>query len=296
MPKHFHHIGIIGKYGASHLSDTLEKLIAFLEKNTIRYTLDCATMPPSYQQHSAARPLKDWSNEIDLAITIGGDGTFLYAARHLASQCIPLIGINAGRLGFLADIAVSEFERSLTAIFSGNFHRESRQMIQAQITGASGEHRLCALNEIVIHKRRMARMIEVAVAMNDKPLCQYRADGVIFSTPTGSTAYALSAGGPIIAPDLPALLIVPVCPHTLTQRPLVVSADSVITLTAPAVAQHEAQLTLDGQQEQLLNGDERITISLSQSITILRPEDYPFQARLRDKLNWGSSPRIPTEQ
>lgn len=295
MTQAFTHIGIIGKYGADHTGATIERVIALLEKQQLRYTIAADTAPPELKNHSHCRPIKDWQSDIDLAVVIGGDGTFLYAGRMLHAKNIPLVGINAGRLGFLADLSAEHLEPQLSAILSGDYCLETRQILSATIENAHQiRGKFVAINDLVIHKRTMARMVELNTYNRGEFLCHYRADGLILSTPTGSTAYALSAGGPILEPSLDALIIAPICPHTLTHRPVVVGSGSAITITLGDDPQ-DIQLTIDGQEEFLLQTGDCIHTRHHGKITVLHPSDYRFQHRLRQKLNWGIDPDHPTD-
>ena len=289
----FTHIGIVGKYGASHLGDTIARVIATLEARDLSVTLDRNTMPDSWRTHARARPIADWSDDIDLAVVIGGDGTFLYAGRSLLDKNIPLLGINTGRLGFLADVPEESLEAHLNRILDGHYQREQRRILSVRVTH-QGENtaRFYAINDAVIHKRSMARMIEVDVYARGQYLSHYRADGLILATPTGSTAYALSAGGPIIEPSLDALLVVPICAQTLTQRPVVLHADIDIDVDISAISK-DVQLTIDGQAEHLLNPTDRVHITSAPRLSVIHPIDYQFQSRLRQKLNWGVAPDHP---
>ena len=290
----FTHIGIVGKYGASHLGDAIARVVALLQARGLRVTLDRNTMPEPWRHSEYAQPIMQWPDDIDLAIVIGGDGTFLYAGRSLLGKHIPLLGINTGRLGFLADLPQESLEDSLNAIFDGHYQREQRNTLSVHVNrnGDKGA-RFFAINDAVIHKRNMARMIEVEVFIRGQYLSHYRADGLILATPTGSTAYALSAGGPIIEPTLSALLVVPICPHTLTQRPLVIDAASDIEVRIGANSIKDVQLTIDGQAEYHLNPTDSITLRRARDLTVIHPADYQFQSRLRQKLNWGIAPETP---
>lgn len=290
----FTHIGIVGKYGASHVGDTIARVMAVLDARQLQVTLDQNTMPAPWHDHPRARPISQWSDDINLAVVIGGDGTFLYAGRSLLEKNIPLLGINTGRLGFLADLPLETLEDSLNAIFDGHYQRERRHTLAVRVTHQGRDTaQFHAINDAVIHKRSMARMIEVEVFTRGQYLSQYRADGLILATPTGSTAYALSAGGPIIEPTLDAMLVVPICPHTLTQRPVVIDGQSDIEVRVSASSIKDVQLTIDGQAEHLLNPTDCVTIRRAQKLTVIHPADYQFQSRLRQKLNWGVAPEDP---
>lgn len=284
----FQHIGIIGKNGSEEVAPTIMRLLALLNECDISFSLDARTMPESLKAHPSASETEQWPDSVDLCIVIGGDGTFLYAGRALLDKQIPLLGINAGRLGFLADVPVTELESGLKAIFQGKYSSEIRQCqhIAVENDGAT-RAAFYAINETVIHKRNMARMIEVDVYTQDRFLCHYRADGLIISTPTGSTAYALSAGGPIVEPSLPASLLVPICPHTLMQRPLVLDASRSIRACINRERFKDVQLTIDGQEEYVLHAGDSVVIRQARQLTVIHPAGYKFQQRLREKFNWG---------
>lgn len=292
MTNQFSHIGIIGKYGAVHTGNIIHRLIALLEARGIALTLDIHTVPSDLANHPRAQQIKEWSNTIDLAIVIGGDGTFLSAGRALHQKNIPLVGINAGRLGFLADISADQLEAQFGEILDGSYVLERRQILKIAIENSGVERgRFVAVNDVVIHKRTMARMVELDAYARGEFLCHYHADGLILSTPTGSTAYALSAGGPILEPSLEALIIAPICPHTLTHRPVVVGAESDIEVVLGGDIQ-DIQLTIDGQEEFLLGAHDRIITQHCGHLTVLHPANYQFQERLRQKLNWGVAPTL----
>ena len=287
MPLHIRHIGIVGKYGAVRVDDTIARLIAALTARGLTYTLDRDTAPPQYQNDPAALPIAAWG-DVDLCIVVGGDGTFLYAGRALIARQIPLIGIHTGRLGFLTDLTLADIDSGLDHILSGAYHREERHTLHVTVDTRDGSYDHTAINDAVIHSSK-ARMIELDVYTHARHLSHYRADGLIIATPTGSTAYALAAGGPIIEPNLPVSLVVPICPHTLTQRPVVIDANSPITIT-PGAKSSGAQLSIDGQQQHRLLQKDRITIRAGIPLPVLHPENYHFQDRLRAKLNWGIAP------
>mgnify|MGYP000990481900 CR=1 FL=1 len=285
MTSHFKHIGIVGKYGAVRVDDTIARVIAILNAHGLACTLDRDTAPPQYRDSPAALPIAAW-DDVDLCIVVGGDGTFLYAGRALITRQIPLLGIHTGRLGFLADLTLNDLPDRLDRILGGEYHREERHTLHVPVATRDGSHAHTAINDAVIRSSK-AQMIELDVYSHDRYLSHYRADGLIIATPTGSTAYALAAGGPIIEPNLPVNLVVPICPHTLTQRPVVIDAASPITITPCGSGAH---LSIDGQQQHRLHPKDRITIRAGIPLPVLHPENYHFQDRLRAKLNWGIAP------
>ena len=226
----------------------------------------------------------------ELAIIIGGDGTFLRAARSLVPYEVRLLGINLGRLGFLTDLMPSEIEPQLVEILAGKFKEEQRSLLECWVL-RDGESitRVDALNDVVAHKWNTARLIQLETYIDERLVHSQYSDGLIVSTPTGSTAYALAGGGPIIHPGLDAIVLVPICPHTLSNRPIVVRGDSRIEVVMrSAGAQPEAQLTCDGQTIlELLPGD-RISIRRNEHrLRLIHPSGYDYYATLRTKLHWN---------
>lgn len=233
-----------------------------------------------------------FSQKIDLAIVLGGDGTLLTAARALSDHEVPIIGVNLGRLGFLVDVSTEHaMLDQIDAILSGDCIEEKRFLLEGKVM--RGEECLtqeCAFNDVIIHNRKEVRMIEYSVEINGRHVNHDRADGLIVSTPTGSTAYALSSGGPILHPTLEAIALVPVCPHTLSHRPVVVGADSKIVLQLDPECDVTAQVTFDGQANQSLKPGDRIHIQRKpKGVTLLHPRDYNFYNVLRAKLRWGDN-------
>ncbi|WP_414040916.1 NAD(+)/NADH kinase [Acidithiobacillus sp. M4-SHS-6] len=229
--------------------------------------------------------------ETDLIITIGGDGTLLGTARNTASSGVAILGINQGRLGFLADLSIEQMETALPPILEGHYQQDQRHALHAELWRAHAQiHSGLAINEIFIHKGCGESMIEMGVHMDGHFVYTQRADGVIIATPTGSTAYALSAGGPILSPSLEALLLVPICPHTLTARPLVV-ADSVEIRVRLTACRHPAALSLDSHSSiPLAVGDEILIRRAPCTIRFIHPEEKNFFQILREKLHWAEAP------
>jgi NAD+ kinase len=227
----------------------------------------------------------------ELAIVVGGDGTLLHAARTLSSYDVALLGINLGRLGFLADVSPEDAASTLDAILSGQYQEEERFLLHARVM-RDGEqvNESDALNDIVLHKWNIARMIEFETYVDGQFVNTERADGLIISTPTGSTAYALSAAGPLVHPSLNAMVLAPICPHTLSNRPIIVSGDSVIEVV---VCEHvrEAQVTCDGQLSFSVMSGDRVTVrKKDRPVRLIHPAAYNYFALLRAKLHWGRQP------
>ena len=225
----------------------------------------------------------------DLLITFGGDGTLLSVARH-APASVPIIGVNMGTLGFLTEIRVEDFPAVLDRVLSGNFQAERRVTFDVEVTEPSNEvRRYRVLNDAVINKSALARIIEMRVEVAGAYVSTFRADGLIVSTPTGSTAYNLSAGGPIIYPTMGAVVITPICPHMLTNRPIVLPDD--LSISIQIVTKHqEVFLTLDGQEGFPVTEDEIVTIRKSaHSVLLVHSPDKNYFDVLRRKLKWGES-------
>jgi NAD+ kinase len=233
--------------------------------------------------------LKSLVDQSDLVISLGGDGTLLAAARALVNMDTPLLGINLGRLGFLADVSISDFESHITEVVAGKYTVEKRFFIEGEIQYADNSTSTnIALNDIILHSHESLSMIEYEVHCNGSLIHKQRADGVIVTTPTGSTAYALSGGGPIMHPSLEALAIVPVCPHTLTNRPIVIPASQAIEVRL-SEASSLANINYDGRSSTVLDHTSTVKIQrYPQLLTLLHPEDYDYFGIVRAKLQWSS--------
>ncbi len=231
---------------------------------------------------------KTITSNSDIVIVVGGDGTFLSVARLVKDYSIPIIGINLGGLGFLTEITLDEMYDVLDDIFKGNFTINERMMLKASIY-RSGEKisSYSVLNDVVINKGTLARIIELKTSINDNFVTKYRADGLIVATPTGSTAYSLAAGGPIIYPELNCIILTPICPHTLTNRPIVVSGDDIITVELNSL-DNDVMITLDGQVGFSLRDEDIVKIEKDEKKTLIltSPRKNYFET-LRTKLKWG---------
>ncbi|MFU8837607.1 MAG: NAD(+) kinase [Thiohalomonadaceae bacterium] len=289
MAETFKHIGIIGKYADDSVGGTLAALRDFLQSHQLPCLLDEATARfwPDHQMELANRD--ELGERCDLVIVVGGDGTLLNAARSLAKYSPALLGLNLGRLGFLTDISPSEMTEKLGEILEGRYNEEDRFLLDCRII-RDGETiaQSDALNDVVVHKWDVARMIEVDTYINGTFVNTLRSDGLIVSTPTGSTAYALSGGGPILQPCLQAMVLVPICPHTMSNRPIVVDANNVIEIIIKGQDQSHAQVSCDGQINLGLVAGDRIQIrKLAHTVRLIHPVDHDHFHILRAKLNWG---------
>jgi NAD+ kinase len=233
---------------------------------------------------------EDYNFDVDYVISMGGDGTFLKAASHVGAKGTPIIGVNMGRLGFLADILPSEIEEAVDEIYQNKYTLESHTVIKIEADGEPIEGNPYALNDIAILKRDNAAMITINTYVNDEYLVSYQADGLVISTPTGSTAYNLSNGGPIIVPRAGIISLTPVAPHSLSIRPIVISDDSVIKLTVESRS-HNFLAAIDGRSEKLLEGTKITIRRASYDIKIVKRCTRRYFSTLREKLMWGADNR-----
>lgn len=289
MHTKFKKIAIIGKYMNQSALQLMQRDLADLANHLADKDIE-VWIEENTAQHAEltgfkTAPLESIGCKVDLVIVMGGDGTMLSVARSLIDDDVPLVGINRGRFGFLTDLRVEDMLVQIDRILAGDFIKEPRVMLVAKVV-RDGQvlHANYALNDVVI--KSALRLIELEVTINNRFVYKQRADGLIISTPTGTTAYALSAGGPILHPNLHALTLVPICPHTLSNRPIAVHSDSEIEITL--IQLDEAQLSFDGQFQVVLEmGDKIIVNRAQQTISLLHPSDYCYFDMLRNKLNWG---------
>ncbi len=285
----FHTILLVSKPGDPTLRSTLETLRAFLTRRGCRVLLDASARALLAAQTDPACAQEQTP---DLVLAVGGDGTLLHAARRFADRGVPLAGINRGRLGFLADISPDEMLQHLEEILSGAYHEDQRTMLCGRIH-RDGREILAsaALNDVVLHARRSVRMISFDVYVGGKLLARQNADGIVVATPTGSTAYALSGGGPILHPRVPALTLVPICPHTLSNRPIVIDDRSRLELKLCPESSVPAVVSFDGQVDCDLEPGDRVDVWLKETrLRLIQPVDMDYFAILRAKLKWSELP------
>ncbi|MCH9699238.1 MAG: NAD(+) kinase [Gammaproteobacteria bacterium] len=289
METAFNSIALFGKPNPQ-ISTTLTTIYQFLIEHDFEVLVEHNIAP--FLDCSKAQPLllDDLPKHSDLAIAIGGDGTFLSAARTFSSHQIPLIGINMGRLGFLVDISPTDLPEKLEAVLNGHHIAEERHLLNVRIIRNERTiHEQNAMNEVVIHRWVTPEMIHINTHINHVFLNEQRSDGLIISTPTGSTAYALSGGGPIITPTQNVTLLVPINPHTLSHRPIIIDADSEIEVTFTQNTHINAQLSCDEIGIPDVTVHDRIVVTKARhNVRILHPSDYDFYNTLRAKLHWSS--------
>jgi NAD+ kinase len=284
-PARFRRIALIGRHGGPG-AVPIATLAAFLEA----VVLDVETASDVSAPGVAVVPVDELPRNIDVAIVLGGDGTMLSAARRLAPFDVPLIGVNLGRLGFLTDIPLARMEPTLAAMLDGHYSEERRTLLVVTLERADGSSSTApALNEVVVNRGGLGSMIECSVDVDGRFVYAMRADGVIVATPTGSTAYALSTGGPIIAPEVPAFALVPIAPHALTHRPIAIPDRSIVAITVSRG--RDAAVHCDGQAHFELAEGDRVTAKRAPYIArLLHPEYHDYFAMLREKLHWSETP------
>jgi NAD+ kinase len=290
QPAHtFRNIGIISRPRRSNLSEVAPALLSWLESRGIHVVYDQETAS-SLAEPSEGRGREQVAAASDLLLVLGGDGTLLAAARVAAPRGIPILPINMGSLGFLTSFMLEELYPALEDILAGRLIISERVMLHAELQrGDRILDKQTVLNEVVINKGALARMIELELSIDRDFVCRYRADGLIVASPTGSTAYSLSAGGPIVHPSVESFIITPICPHTLSDRPVVVGDNSIIEVKLSAGTE-SVFLTLDGQKGIPLQATDRVRITRAEQLLklIQTPNKSYFQI-LRNKLKWGEA-------
>lgn len=290
----FRCVALIGRYQTAGLGATLSAITRFLSDRGVEVLLEADTAGSVHDPLAKSASMDEIGRTADLAVAVGGDGTMLGVARRLAPDGVPLVGINHGRLGFITDISLDAWRSALGAILDGKFDAEDRTLITARVV-RDGETVWSdlALNDVVVNRSSRSGMIELEVAVDGVFMYSQRADGLIVATPTGSTAYALSCGGPIIEPALNAVVVVPVCPHTLSDRPIVVPADREIEVRLLAYSDSKAEVMVDGRLLGALEPTDRLLIrEADRRITLIHPPGYDYFDLLRSKLHWGRDSRV----
>ena len=283
----FKTIGLVGKYDTQGIGGSVLVLARFLIERGYSIILASQTAEYLHIDEFPTENLSDLAAHSDVVAVLGGDGTMLSIARALAPHGAPLIGINQGRLGFLTDITIEGMLDAVAEILSGQYVAEERILLNAQVRrNGTPVFEGAAFNDVVVGKGGIGRLIELEIAINSEFVYSQRADGLVVATPTGSTAYALSSGGPIMHPKLEAIALVPVSPHTLSARPIVVSSQSRIEIHLTHA--NDARVHFDGQQGfDLMTGDYVWITRAARPITLLHPHSYSYYDTLRQKLHWG---------
>lgn len=294
---HFRSVALIGRYQDSGLDTPLRALAHTLEQAGCDVFIEESTARNTNITDLNIRNYEEIGRKADLAVIMGGDGTMIGAARELATYDVPLIGVNHGRLGFITDVALKNAHEAVLGVIHGHYDSETRSLLEGRVIRDDKVlHAGIALNDVVINRTGRGGMIELRLELDGVFMHSQRADGVIISTPTGSTAYALSANGPILHPSLKAILLVPIAPQTLSNRPLVVPDTSTLSLTITNLgrAENEANVHFDMQTWSDCQVGDRIDIKRSEhTVRFIHPKGYSFFSTLRQKLDWN---RMPSDE
>ncbi len=293
MDNEFRTVGLLGRVEDPRVAEPMSALAGHLERAGITVmATPRASLPPPVEAVAEA----ELAARADLIVAIGGDGTMLYAAALGRERDVPLLGVNRGRLGFLADVTPDEMLNCLDQVLRGEYVRESRLMLTARIIAPDGRvSTAVALNDIVLQRRGTGRMVDFETRIGDRYVNTHSGDGLIVATPTGSTAYALSCGGPIIEPALNAVVVVPICPHTLNDRPIVIPSQREIEVRLLAFSDSQAEVVIDGHVLGALEPDDRLLVAeADKRITLIHPPGYDYFDILRSKLHWGRDSRVRT--
>jgi len=287
MKSSFKTVALIGKYKSPEIARPLLDLGRFLRKRGVNVLIDKLTASHVGKSPYPVLELVELARKADLAIVIGGDGTMLNIARTLAPHDVPLVGINQGRLGFLTDISIETMFETIGAMLEGKYVTEARMLLAAEVhRGKKRVFDVLAFNEVVLGKGVTGGMIEFDVNIDGQFICTLRADGLIVATPTGSTAYALSAGGPIVHPSLDAMALVPVSPHTLSNRPIVISSDCAVEVVVKGA--DDPRANFDSHSHFPLHRGDRIKVCrYSHTINLMHPVGHSYYGMLREKLHWN---------
>ncbi|HLC26908.1 MAG TPA: NAD(+)/NADH kinase [bacterium] len=282
-------IGVIAKPSRENTRTVLETLLPWLRQRTRTILLDKDTAATVQETSTLSRA--EVAQEAQLMLVLGGDGTFLSVARMIGDRGTPILGVNLGSLGFLTEITLEDLYPTLEKVLAGDYRVEERLMLSAAIVSAGVESpRQLALNDVVINKGALARIIHLETHINRQYVTTFRADGLIVATPTGSTAYSLSAGGPIVYPTMDALILSPICPHTVTNRPLVVPGDSVLEITLKTPSEN-VMVTLDGQVGLPIQHNDTLRVQRAGTrIRVVQPYRKNYFEILRMKLKLGEGP------
>ncbi|MGB1341169.1 MAG: NAD(+) kinase [Pseudomonadales bacterium] len=282
-------VGIFASISGPLVAESLKRVVSVLAARDIQTLVEASELAASSTPSLETATRETICQTADLVIAIGGDGSMLSAARDVAAFGVPLLGINRGKLGFLADVSPDDIETQLNAVLSGESETEAHFLLEGSLDEADGVAIATALNEVTIHSATMARMIEFDLYIDDVFVYKQSSDGLIVSSPTGSTAYALSAGGPIMHPSLDAIVLVPMFPHSLNSRPLVIPGGSELRITLGDKLGAEAKVSFDSQLEFLMHPGESVRVRKhSEPLQLIHPRGQNFYGVCRSKLGWAS--------
>ena len=290
----FRTIALVGNSRDARVSESMLLLASHLHSRDRRLVIDQVVEVDFGAVPVLRQPEEALGRQVELIVAVGGDGTMLHAARLAAPHGVPVLGVNRGRLGFLADIGAADVRSRLDEVLAGQFVQDRRAMLQAKLIREDETINTCnALNDVVLQKWQTGRMLDFETWIDGRYVNTHGGDGLVIATATGSTAYALSCGGPILYPELDALVLAPICPHTLSDRPIVVRSTSTIEVRLVERPDTNAQITCDGVPlGDLLAGDRLIVMPSTETVTLLHPSDHDYYRILRSKLRWGRGDRM----
>lgn len=290
MSPTFKIVALVGRYKTSGVAEPIRRLGSYLAGVGCEVLVERDTAVESGVDEFAAVSMDDIGARAELAVIFGGDGSMLAAARALAPTGVPMVGVNQGRLGFMTDIALGNMLEQMGRIQEGAYTVEPRTMLRVEVARTTVVvYDAVALNDVVLSKGGTGRLIEFIVQIDGQFVYDLRSDGLIVATPTGSTAYALSSNGPILQPSVPGLVLVPISPHTLSNRPIVIGEAAVIEIAVKRAA--DARLHIDGQpQVELAEGDRIVIRRAEHPAKLVHPPGYSYYAMLREKLHWSENP------
>ncbi len=288
--KAFSRVALVGKFQAEGIEEHLKELAKLVSGLGCEVFIEAATAKQLGLSDYPAKTAENFAGAIDLVVVLGGDGTMLGIGRQLAGSEVPLVGINMGRLGYMTDIPIQSVQDTLPKIIAGEYEADARTLLDAVVLRQGKEiNRALALNDVVVNRSAISGMVGLSVQVNGSFMYNQRSDGLIISTPTGSTAYALSAGGPILHPRVAGILLVPIAPHSLSNRPIVLPEDSVTTIEV--VDGRDVIVNFDMQSQTNLQSGDKIEVRQSQkTITLLHPRSHSDYKTLREKLHWNEYP------
>jgi len=296
-PPPFASVALVGNDRDARVVETMQILAVHLHARGRRVFAESDSTVDFGASRVERRPAEKLAGDANLVVAIGGDGTMLHAARLASPHAVPVLGVNRGRLGFLADIGSQDVRDRLDEILEGRYVQDRRAMLTATMSSARSTLSGQALNDVVLQKWQTGRTLDFETWIDGRYVNTHRADGLVVATATGSTAYALSCGGPILYPDLDALVLAPICPHTLSDRPIVISSSSQVEIRLLERLETQAQVICDGVSLGALALDGKLVIGPADtSVTLLHPQDHDYFRILRSKLRWGRGDRVPPSQ
>ena len=286
MARRFQHAALVGKYQADGIRPLLQEIAHFLVRQGLEVSFEYHTAASTGVTDFDALTIDQIGQHCDLAVVVGGDGTMLGIARELARHNLPLVGINQGRLGFITDVPIGQFREALAPMIAGDYEEDFRAMLEGEVWRDG--HRIfegLSLNDVVVSRGATASMVELRVDIGDEFIANMRADGLIVASPTGSTAYSLSAGGPILHPGIAGWVLVPIASHTLSNRPIVLPDSGPVRITVVAGRDASANFDMQGLAS-LLHGDQVRVQRSAHKVRFLHPRGWSYYATLRRKLRW----------